>query len=127
MSDPKDASIVQFGRIQFNNGAPARPETSHADGNVTIKTAAQPGQPPQFLVNFVITAPAFGKHGQPHHLNWTIRLPQANEDARHRPYSEIEKEAFAALVGQIRALADALESELAELQAGDTATAEAPD
>lgn len=106
MTTGKVETIVNPGAVTFVKARPEAPEI-----------------PPRYLVDFAITHDP-GRSGVHVPLNWQVTLEMEDNTAADLPYSQVEAQAFAALAGQIAALAENLAEQLREQQADDAAAAE---
>jgi len=99
------------GTVQFFNAVEPRPARTETSGNVTINNNGTPGQPAHFKVNFIITAPCDLLDLVHNVLHWTCVVPADTDEAQYR---QVEDQAAQRLPSHLRALADALETQIAE-------------
>ena len=107
----KDAKLG-FGTVRFFGKIDPVPETVSRQGNVTIKNAAQPGQPAYFDVSYQLQFLA-DRDGISEFNVFTVSLPLTGI-SHDTPYSRVEGEAARQLAPMLRSFADEIEKLVAE-------------
>jgi hypothetical protein len=115
MQQLKSAAIAH-GAVTYISAEPAVPDSSETKGKVTVNVVGRAEKPAYWNVYYSIHAsfeggggPALGTIG------WDVRLPvQSAADAK---YSEVEAEAARQIAPMLRAVADAIEKQVAEADA----------
>ena len=117
MSDEKTApklTSIEFGygHVRYFKGVEAEPATTQTEGSVTINNAAIPAVPSSFEVSRQITA-NFEVDGLKFYniFSWNCEFANAEMST---PYIEVDSQAARMIAPMLRAVADQIETEVAE-------------
>lgn len=115
MSELEEAKLG-FGSITFVQKQPEVATRTEHEGNTTINYVGTPERPAYFEADYFVTSTF--KNGEEDYLNsisWKVRLPA--QEPTTVPYAQLEAEGARLIAPMLRAVADAVEAQVAAFDA----------
>lgn len=110
-----------YGQVTFNGAIEAVPASEHRDGNVTVRNMATPGRPAHFEVSTMFKVRhEEGGLSVSNTFFLTTFVTGLSKDA---PYDEVDAVGARSLASLLRAIAESVETQVAEYDAGRQALA----